>query len=548
MKNYLALSPGETKRTADDNILTYATGPLITELSFSEYDSDVIHIQASTKWFDIESQDESLVMRVCHELSILVGFTVAYSPKDRAIYSLASVTYNSGSPLSTSDFEAAKLRIFLLLTMQINAISNQVVWYLAEMLDVDVSDKVGFEYSIGSHFPQSIAHRIKSPDLLFDLASIQTELETEVSFLTGRINLAQIFDEGEEKIRKSHEFAYGEEEGAEGPSIVASFHASYFGKGIYGDSKPLHAGVVIDRATTANIDELTELAWGHFNNPLLSLLGYYYPGRGLAGCYVTRLQSFFVEVLSREIPEFTNQSNLKRFQVLWCLDAYRNYRRLENVSRSNREVTPEAHGIAKSIAENVWDQWFTRSNSWPRNPKGARWPLVTQYEFGFKESSVRRLVDIYLGIEFEDFEPEYGTGKITLEITRDEKVGVLSLSVVLPEGTTDFTSPVFEYTPVQLELHINSLVLNLRDYHQTLGYVFGDCSPVEEQIVDAAIGQIKNFEISKISNSELTIEEIPNFVANSWNDSVHFEAESLPPKIKFKGWDSNKNSRSFEVF
>ena len=547
VKNYLSLSAGETKRTADDNTLTYATGPLITELRFSEPATDVVHIQAKTRWFEIGSQDESFVMRVCHELSIFVGFTVAYSLEDKAIYSLASVTYNSGSPSSVSDFEEAKLRIFLLLTMQINAISNQLFGHLAEMLEIGLSDKVDVEYSLGSYFPQSIAHRIKSPDLLFDLASIQTELETEVSYLTGRINLSQIFDEGEERVRKPHEFAYGEDEGAEGLSIVASFHASYSGRGIYGDSKVLHAGIVIDRTSEANIDELTELAWGHFNNPSLSLLGYYYPGRGQAGCYVTRLQSFFVEVLSREIPEFTAQSNLVRFQVLWCLDSYRNYRRLENLSRSNRAITLEAHDMAQSVAGRVWDNWFDRSHCWPRKSEGARWPLVTQHDFGYKQSSVRRLLDIYVGIEFEDNEPEFGTAIVTLENTIDEKVGLLSLSVVLPEGTTDFTSPVFENTPIQLELHLNSIVANLRDYHQKLGYVLGDCSRLEEQIIQASIEQIQDFDLSKLSDAELPIEEISNFVAKSWDVSAHIESESLPPKIRFSRMNANHSKRSFDL-
>jgi len=547
VKNYLALSPGETKRTTDDNVLNYATGPLVTELTFSGNGADSIHIQAKTKWFDIEPQDDSIVMRICHELSIFVGFTVAYNIEEKAIYSLASVAYNPSSPSTDSAFESAKLRVFLLLTMQINALSNQLFRYLAEVLETDVSDMNEFELSLGNSFPQGMNHRIKSPDLLFEMTSVQTELETEVSFLTGRINLAQIFDEGEERVRKPHEFAYGEEEGSEGPSIVAAFYADYSGRGIYGDSKPLHAGVVIDRASPANIGELTELAWGHFKNPSLSLLGYYYPGRGLAGCYVTRLQSFFVEVLSREIPEFTHESNLKRFQVLWCLDSYRNYRRLENLSRDNRAVTPEAQGIARSIAENVWDKWFSRSHSWPRVPEGARWPLTTQHDFGYRQSSVRRLVDIYVGIEFEEYEPEFGVARVSLESARDGEACILTLSLILPEGTADFTSPVFENTPNQFERHVNSLISNLRDYHQRLDFIFGECLPHEIQVIESSLNQVMEFDLSKISDLEEAIDDIPGFVSKAWNGSVHFSSESLNPRVRFSGGQSIYNRRSFDL-
>ena len=546
VKNFLSIGSGEVKRTLDDNLLHYSTGTLTTEISFSQPDADSQHIQAKTKWFELEFEDHELIMRVCHQLSIYVGFTIAFDRDEKAIYSLNSVAYKSGATENQADFEVAKLRVFLLLTIQNNSISNQLFRRLADQFNVDLSETLEKETTHGYYFPQSITHRVNSPDLLLELSEIQTELETEISYLTGRMNYTQIFDETEDQIRKPYEFGYGEEEGDQGPSIVSSFHVSYIGRSSFGDAKPLHAGIVIDRASEASIGELTQLAWDHFANPALSLLGYYYPGSGLAGCYVTRLPSFFVEVLSNEIPGFTEPENLRKFEIGWCMDSFKNYRRLENLSRSNNPSETSAQIQAKEIADSIYDKWRLRAYSWPTNPTGAQWPLTEQYAFA--DSSIRRLANLYLAVEYVEGETEYGLAKLTMDTKKNNASAIISLSVFMPNGTSDFTSPAFEVTIENFKFHFGTMISILARYYLLLDFELIEFFEEEADVMNNEIQQLANFDKSQISQAEeVSLDEIRNFVASSWDAATDSEEAFKPARLIIDKTSKKSWPRSFHI-
>ncbi|MEN9713840.1 MAG: hypothetical protein RLZZ164_504 [Actinomycetota bacterium] len=536
---YLSLSHGEVRRTTQENVIEYRTGTLVTEIQLTYLENQKYFLQSKTKWFKVDT-DEALIFRVCYQMSIIAGFTIAYDADEKAIYSLTSASLDGAEFHQV--YQQAKLRIFLLLTMHANIASDQLFNYLANLLDGEIDTINPPTHEFGREYLQAISRRPPSPNLLLPIAEIKTELETEIAYLTGRMNYEQIVASEEDENTESTDFGFGESE-MDNPSIVASFHVSYKGANSFGDAHPLHVGIVIDRTSEAHSDELNDLAWTHFNNSKLSLLGYYYTSSGMGGCYVSRLSSFVIEVLSREIDDFAIPANTREFQIKWCLETFSPYRHLENLSRNNKGVSPEEQTLSEQIAHQVRDQWRARSRNWPTKTYGSKWPIHEQYLFD--QASIRRLANIYISGQFEDRGVEYGIARFTCEQSNTSPGAVVSLSICMPNEYLEFTSPVFEYSQVNFEIQIEALFGYLDIYYEILAYEFKDVHQEEYVSIVGLLGNMTNCMEPEIDDLDIEdIKVVLNFVRARWDLIPPTPRDGQPARLIF---EQNNPTRSFKL-